>query len=92
VTDLLDLWEFPDGFELAKITQIAMDALSPPDLRAHVVSSRGDILTVQVAEGRPTINPEMRLYVAGRGAFKVIRTEAWPGQVHLVLRAWPQRS
>jgi hypothetical protein len=93
VTELLDIWEFPAEFELAKIAQIAMDALSPPDLRAHLVSSRGDIVTVQVAAGSPTTNPEMRLYVAGRGAFMLIRMETWPsGHVLLVLRAWPQRD
>jgi hypothetical protein len=93
VTAVLDIWEFPRGFDLAKITQIAIDALSPPDLRAHLVSSRGDILTVQVADGTPPTDPEMRLYVGGRGAFEAIRTERWPGErVLLVLRAWPQRG
>jgi hypothetical protein len=93
VTELLDIWEFPADFELAKITQIAIDALTEPDLRAHLVSSRGDILTVQVAEGRPTTDPEMRVYVGGRGAFEVVRRELWPGgRTLLVLRAWPQRE
>lgn len=36
------------------MTEIALDRLAPPDLRAHVVSSRGDVLTIQVVEGRMT--------------------------------------
>jgi hypothetical protein len=93
VTELLDIWEFPADFELAKITQIAIDALTEPDLRAHLVSSRGDILTVQVADGKPPADSEMRLYVGGRGAFEITRIERWPGErVLLVLRAWPQRD
>jgi hypothetical protein len=36
---------------------------------------------------------EMLLYVRGRGAFEVLRLEAWPERREmLVLRAWPSRA
>jgi hypothetical protein len=91
--DLLELWEFPRSFDVGSMVEVATERLTPPDLRAHVVSSRGDVLTVQVAEGRRTEHVDLLLYVRGRGAFEVLRREAWPARRELlVLRAWPNRS
>ncbi len=36
------------------MTEVALDRLAPADARAQLVSSRGDVLTVQVAEGQLT--------------------------------------
>jgi hypothetical protein len=93
VTDeLLDLWEFPDSFDLGSMTIITQDHRTPADARAKLVSSRGDIITVQFVEGRLTEHVEFRVYVGGRGAFEVLRREAWPGgRVLVTLRAWPSR-
>ncbi|BDG02211.1 hypothetical protein [Anaeromyxobacter oryzae] len=85
---LVDVWEFPRGFDVASVAEIARDRLSEPDLRAHLVSSRGDVLTLQVAQGRLTVHVEMLLYVAGRGAFELLRREVWPERRELLtLRA-----
>jgi hypothetical protein len=71
------------------MTVIAQDRRTPPDVRAHLVSSRGDVITVQLASGRLTDGAEFR----GRGAFEVIRREAWPGgRVLVTLEAWPTCS
>jgi hypothetical protein len=92
MSDLLELWEFPRSFDLGAMVEVATERLTPPDLRAHLVSSRGDVLTVQLAEGRRTEHVEMLLHVRGRGAFEVLRREAWPERRELlVLRAWPNR-
>lgn len=91
--DLLEVWEFPRGFDLASIGEIAQGRLTPPDFRAHLVSSRGDVLTVQLREGVPTAHVDLLLYVRGRGAFEVIRREDWPGRrVLLTLSVWPRRE
>jgi hypothetical protein len=90
--DLLGLWEFPASFPLAKITEIAHGRLAPPDARAVLVSSRGDVITVQLVEGRLTEGGDFLVYVGGRGAFEVIRREAWPGgRALVILKAWPSR-
>lgn len=89
---LLSLWKFPRDFDLAKITAVAQDQLAPPDARAALVSSRGDVLTVQIAEGGLTEGADFLVYVGSRGAFEVLRREMWPGdRVLLTLAAWPRR-
>ncbi len=86
---LVDVWECPRGFDVASVAEIARDRLTEPDLRAQLVSSRGDVLTLQVARGRLTVHVEMLLYVAGRGAFELLRREIWPERRELLtLRAW----
>lgn len=95
VTDesITPAWTFPRGFDLAAITQIAMDELQPPDLRVSVLSTTGDTLTVGVVDGRVPLDPDTLLYVARRGAFEVLRRECWGTRTSemLVLRAWPAR-
>jgi hypothetical protein len=94
VTDeLLELWEFPESFDLGSITIIAQDQRTPADARAKLVSSRGDIITVQLVDGRLTEHVDLRVYVRGRGAFEVLRREVWPGgRVLVTLSAWPARA
>jgi hypothetical protein len=88
---LVEAWEFPLGFDLATITTIVQERLTEPDVRAHLVSSRGDVLTLQIARGRVTTHVPMLLFVAGRGAFELLRREVWPGPRELLtLRALPQ--
>lgn len=84
----LEAWEFPAGFDLEKIAGVAAGRLTPPDLRGVLVSSRGDVLTLQVFDGQAPADPEFRLYVRGHGAYEVLRREAWPdGRELVVLRA-----
>jgi hypothetical protein len=93
--ELLEMWEFPRDwdFPLPEVTEVLIERLTPPDLRAHLISSRGDVLTVQIAEGCRTEDADLLLYVRGRGAFEVLRREAWPERHELlVLRAWPSKS
>jgi hypothetical protein len=90
--ELIDLWIFPHDFDVGAIALIAQARRTPPDLRAVPVSARDDVLTVQVAEGEPPSDPEMRLYVDGQGAFEILRREVWPGgRALLTLRAWARR-
>jgi hypothetical protein len=68
------------------------DALGPPDLRFRLLSTRGDNLTVQLAQ--PTIPPPpgALLFVERHGAFELLRREPWPGgRVLLTMAAWPRR-
>jgi hypothetical protein len=89
----LDAWVFPHDFALRSITEIAMGKLTPPDLRVLLISSRADVLAVQVAQGETPPHPNMRLYVGGRGAFEILRREPWPeGRELLTLSAWPSRE
>jgi hypothetical protein len=50
--ELLEGWEFPQTFDLGSMTVIAQDRRTPPDALARLVSSRGDVVTVQIVEGR----------------------------------------
>ncbi|WP_242392915.1 hypothetical protein [Anaeromyxobacter oryzisoli] len=85
---LVEAWEFPVGFELTAIATIAQERLTEPDVRAYLVSCRGDVLTLQIARGRITTHVPMLLFVAGRGAFELLRREVWPGPRELLtLRA-----
>lgn len=87
--DLLQAWEFPAGFDLAGMVEISRAGLTPPDIRGKLVSTRGDVLTLQIAEGELTPGAEFLLYVGGRGAFQVLRREVWPGgRILLTLQAW----
>jgi hypothetical protein len=89
MTEQLEAWEFPAGFDLEKISEVAAQRLTPPDLRGVLVSVRGDVLALQVFDGQSPTDPEFRLFVRGRGAFEVLRCEGWPdGRELLVLRAW----
>ncbi len=75
-TDLLDVWEFPRDFLLAKIADVALDRLAPPVFRAHLVSSRGDVITVQLAgAGSPTEPTSSSTWAGGaRSRFFVARS------------------
>ena len=93
MTDAAPVWTFPRGTDLATVTEGALDALRPPDLRVWILSSRGDGITVQVTEGVAPVHPGDLLYVGGRGAFETLRREVWPGErVLLTLSAWPKRT
>jgi hypothetical protein len=92
VNEFVEVWELPRSFALDAMADVAGERLTEPDIRARVISSRGDFLTLQVIEGAWTEHARMLLYVREHGPFEVIRREAWPlGRVLLTLRAWPTR-
>jgi hypothetical protein len=94
---ILPAWEFPRATPLPVMVSVAREtiAVAPDELRPHLhlrpVSSTGDTMTVQVVKGRAPVVPNALLYVRGRGAFRLLRREVWPGErVRLTLAAWPR--
>jgi hypothetical protein len=95
---ILSAWEFPRSTPLAEMVFVAREAvavapgeLKPPDLQLWLLSSTGDTITVRVLRGTVPVDPSALLYVRGRGAYEVLRSEVWPKQrVRLTLAAWPR--
>jgi len=94
---ILPAWEFPGDTPLPEMVSVAreMVAVDPgelkPPLQLRLVSSTGDTVIVQVVKGRAPVVPDALLYVRGRGAFELLRREAWPDdRVRLTLVAWPR--
>jgi hypothetical protein len=89
--ELLHAWTFERDTPLAGMAEIAQEELLPPDLEVRLLSSSGDVITVQ-ANGAPALKPKALLYVRSLGAYEVLRREHWPeGHVLLVLSSWPKR-
>jgi hypothetical protein len=94
----VNVWEFEREEDLGAVTQRAMDGEAAADFTADLVSSTGDTITVRVASGTPSRDPELTVYVEGRGAYELLRREEWPptgegrARVQLTLRAWPNRA
>jgi len=79
---LLGVWEFDGDEDLDEARAIAAEHMVPADLRAALLSSHGDRITLQVVEGRLT-RPGALLYVEGRGFFVLARSAQWlaaPGE------------
>jgi len=74
----VEAWEFDSSSDLADVAKVAMERLAPPTLLGHVLSARGDSLTLQVLDGEPTDDPRRLYYVRGHGAFVLARREEWP--------------
>ncbi len=95
LNDALKVWTFDRGVGPDIATRVALDQLEVPDLEVVLVSMRGDVITVQVVEGALSDAGDV-LYVAGRGLYELVRSEAWPPataegapRVLLTLKAWP---
>ena len=93
----VEAWEFDSSSDLADVVQVAMERLAPPTFVAHLLSTRGDSLTLQVMQGEPSADPRRLFYVRGHGAFVLARREEWPPRpgglrtrVLLTLLAFPQ--
>src|SRR5512141_2301378 len=91
----LAVWEFDREIGVELATQTALDQLEPPDLEVVLLAERRDAITVQIVEGVVSDSDSV-LYVAGRGLYEVLRSEAWPPVVEgggprvlLTLKAWP---
>jgi hypothetical protein len=86
------VWLHPLDADLGAMARASLDVREVPDLRALVVASTGDTITVELVQGIRPVGLEL-LYVERRGAYQLARTEFWPGgRTVLVLRAWPARS
>lgn len=93
-TESVGIWEYDrdDAVGVGAAAAVAQDRLVPPDMDAEVVSSRADVVTVQLARGQVR-DPASVLYVERRGTFTLWRLEPWPGgRTLLVLRGWPTRG
>jgi len=93
----VEAWEFDPSRDMADVVRVAMERLAPPTFVGHLLSSRGDSLTLQVLEGEPPDDPRRLLYVRGHGAFLLARREEWPParggtrkRLLLTLLAFPQ--
>jgi hypothetical protein len=93
--ETIAVWEFDREIGVELATRAALDQLEPPDLEVVLLATRGDAITVQVVEGSVSDSDSV-LYVAGRGLYEVLRSEAWPPvepegppRVLLTLKSWP---
>lgn len=94
VEEVVSGWSLDrDAGQSGGVVAAAQDGLlGPPDLRARLLSSTGDTISVQVFEGTVPVEPDALLYVEHRGAYVVLRREMWPeGRDLLTLAAWPYR-
>ena len=96
-TAAVEAWEFDPSSDLADVVSVAMERLAPATFVGHLLSTRGDSLTLQVLEGAPTGDPRSLFYVRGHGAFVLARREEWPPvpgsarkRLLLTLLAFPQ--
>lgn len=96
-TTSVEAWEFDYSSDLGDVVRVAMERLAPPSFIGHLLSTRGDSLTLQVREGEPTCDPRSLYYVRGHGAFVLARREKWPpargsarGRILITLLAFPQ--
>jgi hypothetical protein len=96
-TAALEGWEFDSSSDLGHVVRVAMERLAPPSFVGHLLSTRGDSLTLQILKGEVTGDPRALYYVSGHGAFVLARREEWPPapgstreRVLLTLLAFPQ--
>jgi hypothetical protein len=92
--ETLSVWELEREVAPDIAARVALEKLEPPDIEVVLLSTRGDVITVQVVDGSLS-DPESVLYVARRGLYELVRSEEWPAvegggpRVLLTLRAWP---
>jgi hypothetical protein len=93
--ETLKVWAFDRGIGPDVVARVSPDQLEVPDLEVVLVSTRGDVIAVQVVDGGIS-DPSDVLYVSGRGLYEMLRTETWPPatedgspRVLLTLKAWP---
>ena len=94
VHGVISVWEFDRDVDLGLAARVAIEQLHAPDLEAVLVSTHGDVITLQVLEGTVS-DPESVLYVARRGLYEIARAEECLSadgdapRVLLTLRVWP---
>lgn len=78
IGSVVEAWEFDPGCELSDVMRLAADRVAEPTFTGALLSTRGDVLTVQVLHGSPSADPRSLFYLGGHGAFLLARLEAWP--------------
>jgi hypothetical protein len=76
--EAMEAWEFDPTSDLGDVVRLASDGLAPPSFSGHLVSTRGDALTIQLTSGAPSGDASSLYYVKGYGAFVLARCEEWP--------------
>jgi hypothetical protein len=99
VHETLAIWEFPQDAEYTAMVQFVLEEVGDPDAYALLLSSRDDVLAVQLASGEISGDPASRFYVQDRGGYVLVRREEWPPlqpgggpRTMLTLREWPHRD
>jgi hypothetical protein len=99
VHETLALWEFPADTAYAAMVQFALARVGEPDAYGVLLSSRDEIIGLQIVDGRLTGDGSSRFYVENRGGYVLVRREEWPPaqpggalRTVLTLRAWPHRD
>ncbi len=98
MSDTLALWEFPPEATSDEMDAIAQDRAQEPDAHGVLVSSRGDVITLQIVEGMVSGRSNSKFHIERRGGFEFLRREDWPApagggtpRIMLTLRTWPKR-
>lgn len=99
VYETLAIWEFPQDAEYSAMVQFVQEEVGDPDAYAVLLSTRDDILAVQLASGAISGDSDSRFYVEDRGGYVLVRREEWPPlapggapRIMLTLREWPHRD
>jgi hypothetical protein len=99
VHETLAIWEFPADAEFPEMVRFVEEGLGDPDAEGVLLSSREDVVAVQLASGTLSGNPASRFYLEGRGGYALVRREEWPAlepggvpRSILTLREWPHRD
>lgn len=99
VYETLAIWEFPPDAEYGAMVQFVLERAGEPDAEGLLLSSREDVVSVQLASGTLSGNPASRFYLEGRGGYVLVRREDWPPleprgvpRSMLTLREWPHRD
>lgn len=99
VRETLAIWEFPRDAAYPAMVQFALERVEEPDAYGVLLSTRDDVIGLQLADGELSGDPEARFYVEGRGGYVLVRREEWPpiqpggpARAVLTLRAWPHRD
>ena len=75
---VVDVWEVERDADLAELSNVFQDGTRAPSFRAFILSSTGDTLGLQVVGADLPSGEAKVLFVAGRGAFELVRVERWP--------------
>jgi hypothetical protein len=91
----LEVWEFAATADMAEVVRVASDRLLPASFTGHLLSTRGDAITLQLSSGDAKRDFRALYYVKGHGAFVLSRREEWPAasgplRVLVTLLAFPR--
>jgi hypothetical protein len=99
VHETLAIWEFPADTAYPAMVRFALERTGEPDAYGVLLSSRDDVIGLQIVDGQVTADGESRFYVEKRGGYVLVRREQWPPaqpggapRTVLTLRAWPHRD